>query len=193
MRQITARRRYSYPISTVLLVEECPVCGVIYGLPKDFNDARYRNGGSVWCPNGDRLGWNQTDADRQRERAEAAEKRAASAERAARYQREEAARERRTASALRGQPDTHEEPDSEWGLSGPGMPSCGFPERHAPHRNPTPRLASRSCRRAGSTSERLEGGRVTRLVIGRSGEFISWTWRYKRPVPFKRNARRYGR
>ena len=60
-------------VSITLVVEGCSVCGIVFGVPKDFQGACYRDGGSMYCPNGHSLGWSETEADRQRSRAEAAE------------------------------------------------------------------------------------------------------------------------
>ena len=49
-----------------MVVWECNVCGVPYGLSVAFADAKRASGGHYFCPNGHRLSWNETEADRLR-------------------------------------------------------------------------------------------------------------------------------
>lgn len=56
--------------STDLVAVSCGVCSVWFGIPRPMYDARQSDGGGFYCPNGDRVGWSETDADRLR-RAEA--------------------------------------------------------------------------------------------------------------------------
>ena len=60
-----------------LVKETCCNCGVTFALPKRLYDACYKNAGTFYCPNGHALGWDETEADRQRRRAESAEQRIA--------------------------------------------------------------------------------------------------------------------
>jgi hypothetical protein len=101
---MVGQRGYTYPVQTKLCVYECPVqgCGIVYGIPKEFRDSLYKNGGSYYCPNGHILSWHETDADRERKQRQAAEQRAKQAEAAAARQRRRADAERRSAIALRG-------------------------------------------------------------------------------------------
>lgn len=103
-RTIVGQRGYTYAVSTTLIVWECPSegCGIVYGIPKEFADSLHANGGSYYCPNGHRLSWRETDADRLRKKLNAAERRAESSEQAARYQREQRLRIERSNIALRG-------------------------------------------------------------------------------------------
>ncbi len=65
-------------MAVVNLIEEtCPNCGVVFALPKRLHEACYKNGQDFYCPNGHALSWNETEADRQRRRAERAEQRIA--------------------------------------------------------------------------------------------------------------------
>lgn len=104
MTTINAIRREVYGVVVELIVWECPVqgCGIVYGVPKHYADALRTAGGNYWCPNGHALSWHETDADRERTKRKAAERRADNYERQADYERERAERERRTAIALRG-------------------------------------------------------------------------------------------
>lgn len=95
-------RNATYGEVVTLVVWECPSCGIVYGIPKSFADACRSSGQRYWCPNGHHLGWNETDADRERKRAEQAERRASSAEDTARRWRENAGQERRSAIAYKG-------------------------------------------------------------------------------------------
>lgn len=101
---IVGERGYTYPVKVNLAVFECPSpnCGVVYGIPVEFRDSLYANGGSYYCPNGHKLSWSEDEAQRQRKRAERAERAAKNAEEAARYQRQRAEREERSARAYRG-------------------------------------------------------------------------------------------
>lgn len=100
---INTRRRYAYPITVQLRVWECGICGIVYGIPDDFADQLRKSGGTYYCPNGHGLRWQETEADVQRKRAEAAERRAEQAESTAKYQRCRAEAARRSASAYKGQ------------------------------------------------------------------------------------------
>lgn len=73
--------------STILISNECPVCGVLHAFPEAINDKalteRGPNGRQIYCPNGHQ--WHYTgktdatkareEADRERERRERAEAR----------------------------------------------------------------------------------------------------------------------
>jgi uncharacterized Zn finger protein (UPF0148 family) len=102
MTVIIANRKHSYGIDVALLVNACPTCGIVYGIPQDFSDACYRNGTRYYCPNGHSLGWSETEADRQRKRAEQLARRLSGSEDTAARWRENAERERRSAIAYKG-------------------------------------------------------------------------------------------
>lgn len=61
-------------ITTQLCIWSCPTCGIVYGIPATFADDCRSSGKSYYCPNGHTLSWRDTDADKQRKRAERAEK-----------------------------------------------------------------------------------------------------------------------
>lgn len=44
----------------------CCVCGIQFGVPPYFIDNARKNAGSLYCPNGHRLGWSETEADKLR-------------------------------------------------------------------------------------------------------------------------------
>lgn len=102
MSVIIANRNHTYSVDVELVVHACPMCGIVYGIPSDFRDRCYRNGERYYCPNGHSLGWSETEADRQRKRAQEAE-RVATRERDRRVDAEiNAEHERRTAIAYKG-------------------------------------------------------------------------------------------
>jgi hypothetical protein len=49
---------------------ECGNCGIPFGLPKNLCDARLKDGGSFYCPNGHRISWTESENDRLRKQAE---------------------------------------------------------------------------------------------------------------------------
>lgn len=81
----------------------CPSCGILFAAPEHKLDSMRKNGESgLYCPNGHTSGWRETEAERQKARAERESNRAArlSAERdqaqaSARAQRAAATRARR--------------------------------------------------------------------------------------------------
>lgn len=48
----------------VLLIRECPSCGVIYGITESYHKNLCDKAGNLWCVNGCELGWSVTKADR---------------------------------------------------------------------------------------------------------------------------------
>ena len=99
---LAAQRRHNYPLSTLLEVHACAECGIIHGIPKDFLDYRRQDGQPFYCPNGHSLSYHETEEDRQRKRAQAAERRAAAATDTADRWRANAETERRSAIAYKG-------------------------------------------------------------------------------------------
>ena len=103
--QIIGERGYTYEVKTKLIVWECPMqgCGIVYGIPQEFADSLSASGGAYYCPNGHRLSWSETDADRERKRADRAEQQARAARDSEEFHRQRAAAERRSAAAFKGQ------------------------------------------------------------------------------------------
>jgi hypothetical protein len=101
---IAVRRNHTYPLTIQLEVMDCPVCGIVYGLPKEFADDLRRQGrpAHYYCPNGHDLGWSESDADRQRKRADRAEREAERARRRGDDWMEEAEKARRSTAAYKG-------------------------------------------------------------------------------------------
>jgi hypothetical protein len=58
----------------VIEVRCCPVCGIHYGVEEGWLDRKRQTGGSWHCPNGDSLVFTETELDRQKARAERAER-----------------------------------------------------------------------------------------------------------------------
>jgi uncharacterized protein YbaA (DUF1428 family) len=61
-----------------LYVMTCAACGVPFALTTDFEEARRADSRRFYCPNGHTLSWHESDADRAKKRADAAERTAAS-------------------------------------------------------------------------------------------------------------------
>lgn len=49
----------------------CCVCGIRFAVPPEFISNCRANAGHLYCPNGHRLGWSESDADRLRKKLEA--------------------------------------------------------------------------------------------------------------------------
>ena len=47
-----------------LFVLDCAECGVVFGITKDYEERRRKDGVSFHCPNGHANAWNETEADR---------------------------------------------------------------------------------------------------------------------------------
>lgn len=81
----------------------CPSCGVLYGLPKAFADRLRENGGHYFCPNGHRLSWKVTEADKLRAALKDAERDREWYKDAEKREREGRQAAERSASAYKGQ------------------------------------------------------------------------------------------
>jgi hypothetical protein len=101
----TVRRQYTTgPIKTTTTLKPttCASCGIAFGLPKEFMDARQGDGRAFYCPNGHELSWHETEADRLRKRLEEADRRRARAETRATAAEDQAQAAERSARAYRG-------------------------------------------------------------------------------------------
>lgn len=98
------RGTWTYGPSVDLVVVSCPECGIVHAIPKDFRDAIAAAGrpSHYYCPNGHDLGWSESEADRQRKRAEQLQRRLSSQEDTARRWQANAEAERRSAIAYKG-------------------------------------------------------------------------------------------
>lgn len=92
-----------YASSTVALyVTSCPSCGVIYALTKDYQERRYADAKSFYCPNGHTSSWSETEEKRLRRRAEWAEKQLGWAETSRDAARDQAQAAHHSARAYKG-------------------------------------------------------------------------------------------
>lgn len=69
---------YSSGIDTRFLVTDCAQCAVVFAIPENLYDRRRADKKSFYCPNGHSMVFGENDADRERKRAEALERRLAS-------------------------------------------------------------------------------------------------------------------
>lgn len=75
----TVRLDENVNVSTSMHIWSCPTCGILYGVPVAFANECREDGKRYYCPNGHSLGWSETEADKQRKRADRAERDAANA------------------------------------------------------------------------------------------------------------------
>lgn len=55
-----------YSVGTEMVVFTCARCGIPYGLPTAYIDRRQEDGRAYYCPNGHRLSYHRTEADKLR-------------------------------------------------------------------------------------------------------------------------------
>lgn len=132
-------RKCSYDLVVELQIKECPVCGIVYGIPQDYSDKRHADGGNWFCPNGHSLIYTKTKATKERERAKAMERRAENAENAARFQRERAESARRSAASYKGQVTKIRNRIAQGVCPVPGCRRSGFTQimRHIESKHPS--------------------------------------------------------
>lgn len=101
---IHSKHNYTIEQSLSLEVMTCPMCGIVHAIPEDFADQLRSQGrpAHYYCPNGHDLGWSESEADRERKRAEQAERRLRYAEDTAKRWRVNAEAGRRSAAAYKG-------------------------------------------------------------------------------------------
>lgn len=58
-----------------MTILDCSTCGVIYGITADFEKRRRNDGAKFHCPNGHGQWYSKTEADREREKAAALQRR----------------------------------------------------------------------------------------------------------------------
>jgi uncharacterized Zn finger protein (UPF0148 family) len=94
---------YTLSHAADLWVSDCPECGIVFGIPTEMQKRRRKDGKEFYCPNGHGMSWHKTEADKEKEKRERAERQLAQ-ERAWRDQAEaEAAHEKRRRAAAQGQ------------------------------------------------------------------------------------------
>lgn len=55
---------HTIPVGAVrMFVQDCPACGVLFGITEDYETKRRRDGGSFRCPNGHSLSWTPGKSD----------------------------------------------------------------------------------------------------------------------------------
>lgn len=47
-----------------MYVSNCPSCGVIFGITMDLQKARRADKGTLYCPNGHQMSWQESEADK---------------------------------------------------------------------------------------------------------------------------------
>jgi len=80
----------------------CGVCQIPHAIPTELRNDRYENGGNWWCPNGHKLHFITTEAERLRKRVDAQRERAEWAETRALSYRDQATAAERSARAYKG-------------------------------------------------------------------------------------------
>lgn len=85
-----------------LYVLDCPSCGVVFGITAEYEDRRRADGRDFCCPNGHTMSWHESEADRQKKRADSAEQRLRWAEARESRQRQEREAAERSARAFKG-------------------------------------------------------------------------------------------
>jgi hypothetical protein len=91
---------YDTTYSTTLVATACGLCGMPFGLPKDFRDRRLADHRTFFCPNGHRVGWTGKTSDQQA--LEAAQQQISTLQRDADHQRQERQRVERELIARKG-------------------------------------------------------------------------------------------
>lgn len=65
-------RRVSTVLNTratvTLFIVDCANCGIIFGIPDDFDDRRREDGGSFYCPNGHTISYHESESTKQKKR-----------------------------------------------------------------------------------------------------------------------------
>jgi hypothetical protein len=87
-----------------LVERTCPVCGIVYGLPAAFYDARKSgsNKGGWYCPNGHSLSIVKSEATKLQEQLDDERRKRQSAEQRIAYYADQAEHERRRANGYKG-------------------------------------------------------------------------------------------
>lgn len=62
-------------VTLSMYVNDCPSCGVIFGITTDYEDRRRKDGQGFRCPNGHVMSFSETEADRLRKQARELERR----------------------------------------------------------------------------------------------------------------------
>jgi Zn-finger nucleic acid-binding protein len=54
----------SYAETVTLVLEECPTCGIVFGLPRNWLNNSRRRGKSIYCPNGHTFWYGESEEDK---------------------------------------------------------------------------------------------------------------------------------
>jgi hypothetical protein len=77
---MTATRIRSYhpdtDVAVDLWITDCASCGVIFAIPRALEQRRRKDAGSFYCPNGHSMWFGKSEADKEREKREQAERQA---------------------------------------------------------------------------------------------------------------------
>lgn len=90
-------------VSIQMYVSDCPNCGVIYGIPRDYEIRRREDGRKFYCPNGHSGSFGESEIDKAKRLQAAAERRETSARIRATAAYDQAQAAERSARAYRGQ------------------------------------------------------------------------------------------
>jgi hypothetical protein len=71
-------------LSIGLYILDCANCGLVFAINTDFEDRRREDGKAFYCPNGHVQSWSETEADRERKKAERLERQIANERESAR-------------------------------------------------------------------------------------------------------------
>lgn len=88
--------------SIAFTVNDCPSCGVVYALTKDYEARRLEDGKSWHCPNGHSVMFTKSESTKQRERADSLARQLENANTARRAARDQAEASERSARAYKG-------------------------------------------------------------------------------------------
>lgn len=72
---IAVERNRVYPLTTQLYIHECGGCGIVWGVPNEWDTCRREDGKTFYCPNGCPRAYNESEADRLKKRVELLENR----------------------------------------------------------------------------------------------------------------------
>ena len=100
---LAAEQGFTYPTKGDLAVQTCCACGILFAVDGDYDRRRREDHKDFHCPNGHPQHYTgKTEAQRQRQRAEQAEAKAARLQAHADQQAAEIGYQQRRASALKG-------------------------------------------------------------------------------------------
>lgn len=133
-----AEAGWTYASTNNIVIMSCPSCGLSYGIPETYRNRRRDDGKDWYCPNGHSIVFRETETDRLRKRAETAERQAKLARDNERFFRDQAAAERRSAAAYKGQVTKIKNRIAQGICPVPGCKRSGFEkvERHIHAKHP---------------------------------------------------------